>query len=111
MTPARRSLAIVLLLAAGLVGCTDDDADTDAAATIAAESPPRTLLSRRRSSSPSACVTTASNEFADPQIRADGDFFLSPPADVGDEELRVAEEACEHIPAGSQRFRRCLEYR
>ena len=38
-------------------------------------------------------------EFADPQIRADGDFFLSPPADVGDEELQVAEEACEHIAA------------
>ena len=38
-------------------------------------------------------------DFADPQVRADGDFFLSPPADVDDEELKVAEEACEHIAA------------
>ena len=38
-------------------------------------------------------------DFADPQVRTDGDFFLSPPADVGDEELQVADEMCEHIAA------------
>ena len=36
-------------------------------------------------------------DFSDPQIRADGDFFLSPPADVDDEELKEADEACAHI--------------
>ena len=36
-------------------------------------------------------------DFRDPQIRADGDYFLEPPADVGDEELTLAEAACEHI--------------
>ena len=35
--------------------------------------------------------------FADPQIRADGDFFLSPPADVDDDELKEADEACAHL--------------
>ena len=46
-------------------------------------------------------------DFADPQIRADGDFFLSPPADVDDEELQVADEACAHIAAA---FRRRLRH-
>ena len=75
VTTARGSHAIVLLLAAGLVGCADDDAETDAEPRSLPSParrrrrqrppcqpppPPRTLLSRRRSSSPSACVTTAS---------------------------------------------------
>ena len=29
-------------------------------------------------------------EFADPQLRADGDFFLAAPVDVNDEELAAA---------------------
>ena len=36
-------------------------------------------------------------DFPDPQIRADGDYFLEPPAGVGEEELNPAETACEHI--------------
>ena len=36
-------------------------------------------------------------DFADPQIRADGDYFLEPPAGVSDDELTTAETACEHI--------------
>ena len=36
-------------------------------------------------------------DFPDPQIRADGDYFLEPPAGVGDDELKTAETACEHI--------------
>ena len=38
---ASSSLAIVLLVAAGLVGCADDDAETDTDATVAAESSAR----------------------------------------------------------------------
>ena len=36
-------------------------------------------------------------DFADPQIRADGDYFLEPPTGVGDAELTTAETACQHI--------------
>jgi hypothetical protein len=109
---ARLSPAIVLLLAASFVGCADEDtetdADADADATVAAESTATTV--------PAAAITQDALEaafefaqcmrdngiedFADPLVRADGDFFLSPPADVGDEELQVvAEETCEHIAA------------
>ena len=49
-------------------------------------------------------------DFADPQVRADGDFFLSPPADVGDEELQVADEACAaHRRHVSHRLRHSLD--
>ena len=103
----------MLLLAVGLVGCADDDAETDADATVAAESSATTGV--QMTTVPAAATTEDAveaafefaqcmrdngiEEFADPQIRADGDFFLSPPVDVGDEELQVAEEACEHIAA------------
>ena len=104
----------MLLLAAGLVGCADDDAETDADATVAAES---TATAVAPATTVPAAATTRDaaleaafefaqcmrdngiEDFADPQVRTDGDFFLSPPADVGDEELQVAEETCEHIAA------------
>ena len=103
----------MLLLAAGLVACADDDADVDDDAAVAAE----TSTTMASASTEAASVDTgdialaAAFEFAqcmrdngianfsDPQIRADGDFFLSPPADVDDEELRAADEACAHIAA------------
>jgi hypothetical protein len=110
---SRLSPAIVLLLAAGFVACADEDAETDpvADATVAAESTATTVAT----TAPPTAITQDAleaafefaecmrdngiEEFADPLVRADGDFFLSPPADVGDEELQVAEETCEHIAA------------
>ena len=118
----RRHPAIALLLAAGLVACSDTnsntntdadvDVDVDAEPTVADDTAATTLTP----ATTEPAVTTTGNtaleaafkfaqcmrsngiqDFADPQIRADGDFFLSPPADVADEELKVAEEACEHI--------------
>ncbi len=103
----------MLLVAAGLVGCADDDAETDTEATVAPESSATTAVpvtTVAAAATPAAAVEAAFEfaqcmrdngieEFADPQLRADGDFFLSPPADVDDEELQVAEEACEHIAA------------
>ena len=112
VTTARGSPAIVLLLVAGLIGCAGGNAETDA--TIAAESIATTAAG---ATTVPASVTTQDaaleaafefarcmrdngiEDFADPQVRADGDFFLSPPADVGDAELQVADEACEHIAA------------
>ena len=97
-----------------MVGCADDDAETDGDATVAAESIATTVAPA--TTVPAAATTQDAaleaafefaqcmrdngiEDFADPQVRADGDFFLSPPADVGDEELQVADEACEHIAA------------
>jgi hypothetical protein len=114
VTTVRRSPAIVLLLAAGLVGCADDDAETDADATLAGESTATTEVSAN--TVPAAAITQDAaleaafafaqcmrdngiEDFADPVVRTDGDFFLSPPADVGDEELQEADETCEHIAA------------
>ncbi len=106
--------AIALLLAAGLISCTGDDADPDADAdravaddtTAAPVAPATTEAAVATTANPdleaafefAQCMRDHGIEdFADPQIRADGDFFLSPPADVGDEELNVADEACEQL--------------
>ena len=101
----------MLLLAAGLIGCAGSDAETDA--TSAADS---TTTATGATTVPAGATTPDAaleaafefaqcmrdngiEDFADPQVRADGDFFLSPPADVGDEELQMADDACEHIAA------------
>ena len=111
VTSARCSSAIVVLLTAGLVGCAaDDDADTTVtaeatAATVAPATTEPAAASTQDAALEAAfefaqCMRDNGIEgFADPQVRADGDFFLSPPADVGDEALREAEETCEHIAA------------
>ena len=111
MIPARGRLAVALLLVGGLVACADDDSDVDEDAAEAAE----TSTTLARATTESAPVDTGDTaltaafefakcmrdngieDFADPQIRADGDFFLSPPADVDDEALKEADEACAHI--------------
>ena len=113
VTTARGLTAIVLVLAAGLVGCTDDDAATDAGATVAADATATTVAPATTEPAATAdddalraafefaqCMRdNGIEDFADPQVRADGDFFLSPPADVADEELNDADEACEDIAA------------
>jgi hypothetical protein len=111
--PGRPHLAFALLCAAALVACAGDDADVDEDAPVAVETT-TTLASATTAaataSSGDAAVAAAFefaqcmrdngiDNFADPQIRADGDFFLSPPPDVDDEELKVADEACAHIAA------------
>ena len=104
----------MVLLAAGLVSCADDGADTDTDATVTAEPAATTVAP---ATTVSAAPTTRSaaleaafefaqcmrdngiEDFADPQVRTDGDFFLSPPAAVADEELQAAEASCEHLAA------------
>ena len=111
MIAARGLLAIALLFGTGLVACTDDASDVDEDAAVSGE----TSTTRTRETTEVALVDTGDTaltaafefaqcmrdngieDFADPQIRADGDFFLSPPADVDDEELKVADEACAHL--------------
>lgn len=100
----RRGWAISLLLAAGLVACSDGDRDAD-----------RIVADNTTAASARAAATTENadleaafefaecmrdngiEEFLDPQVRADGDYFLEPPAGIGDEELKPAETACGHI--------------
>ncbi len=100
----RRCRGIALLLAVGVVACSDDDGDADR--TVAGNT---TAATARAAAATENTGLEAAFEFAecmrdngvedfrDPQIRADGDYFLEPPADVGDEELTLAEAACEHI--------------
>ena len=80
----------MLLVAAGLVGCADDDAETDTEATVTPESSATTAVpvtTVAAAAAPAAAVEAAFEfaqcmrdngieEFADPQLRADGDFFL-----------------------------------
>ena len=104
----------MLLLAAGLIGCADDDAATNGDATAAADPGPTTVAPATAVPAAAAnqdaaieaafefarCMRDSGIEdFADPQVRSDGDFFLSPPADVGDEELQAADAACADIAA------------
>jgi hypothetical protein len=111
VSPVRRRLVIALLVGAGLVACTDDGSDVDEDAALAGE----TSSTTTRATTEAAPVDTGDTalvaafefaqcmrdngiaDFSDPQLRADGDFFLSPPADVDDEELRAADEACAQI--------------
>lgn len=101
----------MLLLAIGLVGCADDGAETgddDTGATASTAAPATAVPSA--SITQNAALDAAFEyaqcmrdngiaDFADPQVRNDGDFFLSPPVDVGDDELQVAEETCADIAA------------
>jgi len=102
----------VLLLAAGMVGCVGDDAVSDhettarTATTTAAPASGAPAVATTRDAALEAAFEFAEcmrdhgiDDFADPQIRPDGDFFLSPPADVGDEELAVADATCAPIAA------------
>jgi hypothetical protein len=100
----RRRRGIALLLAAGVVACSDGDGDAD-----------RTVADNTTAATARAAATTENTDleaafefaecmrangiedFSDPQIRADGDYFLEPPVGVGDEELSTAETACGHI--------------
>ena len=92
-----------MLLAAGAVACTDD-ADTGAGRTQAPTSVPPSPAAPTGNPRVEAAYAFAQcmrdhgiEDFADPQLRPDGDFFLTPPADVDDEVLRPAEAACEHL--------------
>jgi Pectinacetylesterase len=106
--------AVALLLAAGLVACTDDAGpDADADGTVAGDSTTASGAAPAMTGAPAVTIegtvigaafefarcmrANGIPAFADPTIRADGDFSLTPPAGVGDEELRVAEEVCEHV--------------
>jgi hypothetical protein len=92
-TPLRAGIA--LLLAAGLVACADDEdnptaADTSTTGTGAGDVDTAFEFAE--------CMRdNGIEDFPDPQIRADGDYFLEPPAGVGEDELNPAETACEHI--------------
>ncbi len=99
------------MLGVGLAACTDDGSDVgeDAAGAGGAST------STTRATTGAAPVDTGDTalmaafefaqcmrdngieDFSDPQIRADGDFFLSPPANVDDEELKEADQACAHL--------------
>ena len=96
------------LVAAGFAACSsdaDDSAQPDAAAATTvptSAAPPGTAraddVDIEAAFEFARCMREHGIEdFADPQIRADGDFSLRPPADVDDEELKPADEACAHI--------------
>jgi hypothetical protein len=89
-----------VLLAAGLVSCSDGaDNDGGTADTRAEDVPAATDNPDLEAAFDYAqCMRDHGiPDYADPRIRPDGDFALSPPVAVEDEELRPADEACGHL--------------
>ncbi len=94
---------IALLLVAGFVACTDDgDARPTAADNTTVAAAPAVAATENTDLEAAfefaECMRdNGIEDFLDPQIRADGDYFLEPPAGVGEEELKTGESACGHI--------------
>lgn len=95
MVSVSRGAGIAVVLAVGVLACTDRDERHPTAADAASSTGPGDL---DRAFEFAECMrANGIEEFGDPQIRADGDYFLEPPVGVSDHELTTAETACDHV--------------